>query len=398
MKGKIFNLVRKPIKEFLSFDKDVINYMIMHWCGGVFLIYASLIPVLMNKMGLSIINAGIIFSIAAIFDVLLTFILRKVFDRVSPNTGMALDWLTESLPAIIFGFASTGFHFMLGGLAQKVTNILNPVYKIYENEIFPEKNRSLVYTYHFITPEIFTVIIYPIVGYLLTYKFTEIIHLRYVFFICGIGYLFVALIPLKKLKRVEPTKIIFNKTKSHIPKKLYLGASAQIFVLIGLGLTSTLLTSYYILEKMNGSIMDILMLEVVRAIVVLITGMFTKNLNKYISDEKIAQYGIVFFMIFALLMVIANNYTIVLIAFVFQAIGDTIWFPSHSSLLMEYVPKSIRGEFFASLSSAGKLVNVLLPIISGLLAKYFGFFIPFCMAFVMFIIVCFIYQKLLKQI
>lgn len=396
--NKIIRAIKSPIYEFFSFDKEVIKYMAMHWIGGALLIYASLVPVLMNKMGINIMNAGIIFSVAAIFDVVFTYLLRKVFDRISPNTGMTLDWLTESLPAIIYGLASTSFHFLLGGLAQKITNVLNPIYMVYENEIFPEDKRTLIYTYHLMTPEIFTIILYPLIGYLLTYRFTDIRALRIVFLICGVGYLFVALIPYKGLKRVEPADISVKKTSIDIPKNLYLGAGAHILIMIGGGLTSTLLTSYYILDSMNGTIMDILMLEVVGAVIIVVTGLFTKNLNKHISEEKIAQYGIAFFIIFAILMVAAKSYIIILIAFMFQAIGSTVWYPSHNSILMKYVPKEKRGEFFGSMSSIRKFISMILPILSGVLAKSFGFLFPFGLALMAFVAACIVYQKLIKSV
>ncbi len=392
---QIVKIIKSPITEFLSFDKDIVKYMSMHWIGGVFLIYATLLPVFMNKLGLSIVNAGIIFSIAAVFDVVLTYIISKFLDRISPNTGMTLDWITESLPALIYGFASTSFHFVLGAIAGRVTNVLNPVYKVYENEIFPEEQRSLIYTYHLITPEVFTIILYPLIGYLLTYKFTSIMAFRIIFWVCGIAYLFVSLIPYKSLRWVKPIDISTEKTSIRFSKNLYMVALAEIMVFVGFGFTSTLLTSYYILDKMNGTVMDIHLLEVVGALIILVTGLFTKNLNSKISEEKIAQYGIIFLLVFAVLMIIARSYKIILVAYVFQAIGNTVWFPHHYSLLMKFVPKEKRGEFFGGISSLRKLIGMILPLVSGFLAKAFGFFVPFSLALICFVTVCIVYQRLL---
>jgi MFS family permease len=395
---KFRKFIKSQLNEFLSFDKDVIRYMSMHWAGGTLLIYSMLVPIFMNKLNISLVNAGIIFSIASIFDVIFTYIMSKFLDKISPNTGMTLDWLTESLPAIIYGFAATNIHFLFGALASKMTNILNPVYKVYENEIYPEEKRSLIYTYHIITPEVFTIIMYPLVGYLLSYKFTNIMAFRVIFWICGIGYLFVALIPYKGLRWVKPVEISKDKKTIKLPKNLRMGALAHILIFVGLGLISTLLTSYYILDTMNGTIMDIMMLEAIGALIVLITGLFTKNLNSWISEEKIAQYGIVFFMIFAILMAIGKSYSIIVIAYIFKAIGNTVWFPNHYTLLMKYVPREKSGEFFGSISAISKFLDMSLPLISGILAKKFGFFVPFLLAFVAFIMAGIVYQKLVKEI
>lgn len=391
-------LIKSPINEFLSFDKDVIRYMAMHWAGGTLLIYSVLVPIFMNKLNISIVSAGIIFSIASAFDVIFTYIMSKFLDKISPNTGMALDWVTESLPAIIYGFAATNVHFLFGALATKMTSILNPVYKVYESEIYPEEKRSLIYTYHLVTPEVFALIIYPLVGYMLSYKFTTIKAFRVIFWICGVAYLFVALIPYKGLKWVKPVEIAKDRKTIKLPKNLRIGALAHILIFVGLGLMSTLLTSYYILDKMNGTVMDIMMLEAIGSLIVLITGLFTKNLNSWISEEKIAQYGIIFFMIFAILMAVGKNYTIIVIAYIFRAIGNTIWFPNHYTLLMKYVPKEKSGEFFGSISAISKFLDMSLPIVSGILAKMFGFFVPFSLAFIAFIMAGTVYQKLVKQV
>lgn len=389
--------IQKPFQEFRSFDRNIIRYMAMHWAGGSLLIYATLLPVFMNKLGIDVVDAGVIFSLAALFDVVFTYVIGKFLDRISPNVGMGLDWVTESLPAIIYGLASTSLHFLMGTISKRVTNVLNPVYKVYENEIFPEEQRSLIYTYHLMTPEIFNIIVYAVVGYLLAFKFTSVLAFRVVFLVCGIGYLFVAMIPFKGLKWIEPVELAQRKNLIKLPKELYVTASAQIFMAIGSSFASSLITCYYILEKMNGTVFDILMLQVIMSAVVVITGLFSKNLERVLPQEKTAQYGVLCFVIFALLMVGARNYTVVVMANLFQAIGNTIWFPRHYSLLMKYVPKEKRGEFFSSLSSVSKLIDMVTPAVSAILAQKLGFFVPFALAFVAYAAVFVVYQLLLKR-
>ncbi|MGH4122438.1 MAG: MFS transporter [Clostridium sp.] len=394
---KILKFIKTPFNEFLNFDSDVKKYMMMHWCGGFLLIYTTVLPVFMYKMGINIITASTIFSIAAIFDMVLTYVISKFIDKVSPNTCIALDWLTEALPPLIYFIASTGFHFFLGAVTSRVTNVLNSSYQIYENEIYSEDKRSLIYTYHLITPEIFSIIFYPIIGYILTYKYPSINSFRILFLVCGLGYLFVALIPYKCLKWVEPVKIKTNKSLIKFSKSLYMIASAQILINAALGLVSGLLISYYILDKMNGTVMIIILLEVASSLIILITGLVTKNLTSFIAEEKIVQISLIFFILFIMLMIISKNYILIFIAYSFKAIGNTIWFPSHNSLLMKYIPKERRGEVFGNISSANKLIGIISPILSGILALQFGYFVPFSLSIMIFIIVVIIYQRIFRH-
>lgn len=396
---KAWMRVQAPVKEFKGFDKDAIRYMAMHWIGGGLLIYETILPAFMNMQNISVFEAGIMFSIASILDVILTYFLSKFFDRISPNIGMALDWLTESIPPLIYGFASSMGHFLLGRVAGRVTNVLNPVYKLYENEVYPEDKRSLLYAYHMMTPEIFTILFYPLIGYLLAYVFPTAAAFRVVFWICGVAYLFVALIPLKGMRWVEPVKITGEKSKTvgHFSRDLYLAASAEVMCSIGLGLTPTLVTSYYILQVMHGNVFHLILLEVFSGLIGITAGLFTKDWGMRMSEEKGAIYGTICMSIYSLMMIFSKNYAMILFATLFRSIGDIIWFPNHQALMMRRIPREKQGIFFGKLYSLKKFLAMLLPGVSCFLASQIGFYAPYAMGFGSLIIVCMIYQILRSQ-
>lgn len=391
------NKVLNIINEFKGFGSEVTRYILMHTIGGIFFSYNILLPVFMNKLHISISEAGLFFGLASIGDIFFTYILRKRFDKVSPNKCMALDWFTESWPVFIFAFATTKMHFFIGIITQKLTNILNPSYRIYENEVFVEKKRSLIYSYHLFVPEFATIIVFPILGYLLTYKFNSIFAYRVVFFIFGIGFIFVALIPYKVLKKVKPTIVdSSSRVKMHISKNLYLVAIAEILVVVATQFTSTFVTTYFILDKINGNLMQILLIEVVASVVTILSGILFRNVEKYISNEKVCQIGIILFIIYTLIMFFANNFTMVLIGNLINTVGHTIWFPSQTTLLMKLVPQKERGEFFASISTVSKLIVIVIPILAGVIASSAGFSIIFAIALFLYIILFAIYRILIN--
>lgn len=339
--------VLNVIYEFKSFGQDITMYILMHTIGGIFFSYTILLPVFMNKLNISISEAGVFLGIASINDLIFTYLLRRSFDKVSPNTCMALDWISESFPVIIFAFATTKLHFLIGSVAQKLTNILNPSYRIYENDIFPEEKRSLIYTYHLFVPQIMTIIIFPILGYVLTYKFNSIFAYRVTFLIFGLGFIGVSLIPYKVLKYVKPTKLNNTpKQKLHISKNLYLVATSEILVVVAREFTSVFITIYFVLDKLNGNLMQILIVEMIASIGTIITGILSRNIEKKLSNERICQLGIIIFIVYTSMMFLAKNFAMVLIANIINSIGHTIWFPAQSTLLMKLVPQKERGEFF----------------------------------------------------
>lgn len=395
----VWTKLTAPCREFMSFNRDTIRYMAMHWIGGGLLIYETILPAFMDLQGISVLEAGILFSLASILDVILTYVLSKFFDRISPNVGMALDWLTESIPPLIYGFATTMGHFLLGRVAGRITNILNPVYQVYENEVYPEERRSLIYSYHLITPHIFTILVYPLIGYLLAYVFPSAMAFRVVFWTCGAAFLFVAIIPWKGIRWVEPVRLSYEKVKAagRFTRDLYLAGAAEVMLSVGLGLSSGLVTSYFILDKLNGNVFHLIMLEVFEAVIGLVAGLFTRNWSKRMPEEWGAIYGTVFMACYAFIMIFARNYYMILLAFTLLSVGDTLWFPNHCALMMRKIPRDKQGLFFGKLSSLKKLLSMLLPGLTCYLASYFGFFVPFTLAFGSLVAVCIFYRLLINR-
>lgn len=395
---KSLNKILNPIREFRSFGKGVTQYILMHTIGGVFFSYTIILPVFMNKLEISISEVGIFFGLASIADLVFTYLLRKYFDKISPNTCMALDWFTESWPVLIFAFATTKLHLFIGAISQKLTNILNPAYRVYENEVFPEDKRSLIYTYHLFVPQIMAIVVLPVLGYLLTYKFNSIFAYRVVFFIFGIGFICLSLVPYKVLRFVKPTMLDTpSKNKISVSKNLYLIASAEILVIMSRQFTSMFVTTYFILDKINGDLMEIILIEIITSMAVIITGILFKNIEKYISNEKVCQIGIITFIIYTLIMFLAKDFTMVLVANIINSVGHTLWFPSQSAMLMKFVPEKERGQFFASISTISKFLSIIIPILAGFIISKAGFSIIFAISLFLYVVLYIIYKIILNN-
>ena len=96
-------------------------------------------------------------------------------------------------------------------------------------------------------------------------------------------------------------------------------------------------------------------------------------------------------------MFFAKNFKVVLLANVINTIGHTLWFPSQTTILMDFIPEKERGEFFATISSISKLVYVILPVLCGFIIQSFGFGVIFSIALFMYVIIFIIYKFLIKN-
>jgi len=378
-------------------DRSIVKYILMHTIGGFLMLYATLLPIFMNKLGIPILYYGVLMSLASIMDIAITFALSKKFDKISPNIGIALDWITESIPPFIYAFALSPLHFMFGIFATKLTNVLNPMYRVYESFIYPAENREKIYKYHLIIPETINVILLPVVGYLLTYTFPSIEAFRIVFFISGIGFIFLSSIPLKKLKWIEPQVVDFNKECATKPeqalsKVLIRLSIAEIFVMISMQMTSQFVLVYFLLDKIEGNTFHIFSINAFSALVLVLSGFMSKN--KKVSNGLFARSGIILLILYTGVLSISNSLWLVLLAILIGTIGRMKWFPAHSSLIMQYVPDESRGVFFGKLNSIGKIATFLVPVMTAMVVTLWGYSIVFSLAVALYIMSYFIYKNL----
>jgi DHA1 family multidrug resistance protein-like MFS transporter len=380
---------RSNIMRFSSFNIKAKRYILLHTIYSVLIISWVFLPVYLHELGLTIVEVGALFTLAGLAEVVLTYGAGKTLDKISCNYGLAIIDFFESIACFIFGLAQNYTHILIGRFVEKAGQIFTPSYAVYENEAYKEDYETM-YQYHVMVPEVVQLVVFPILGFVLTYVVFSVTAHRSFYIIVGACNFLVIFYILKILPDVTPGVSLKRELQVSLPRKLYVIAAAEILLQFGDAVGSQFVLAYYILDNLGGTFFSISMVEAVVSIAIILT--IIMSLKRKPEMIKAAKYGIFLMMIYGLLMSWAPNMWVIFIAYFILNIGHSLWFPRHRTLVMKLIPEEKRGEILGSIASLKKLIAVVGPLFAGLIASKIYILAPFVAQLITFIVIYFIYQ------
>lgn len=380
---------------FFSFNVKARRYMYLHMVYGVLIISWPLLPVYLFKLDFTLVEVGLLFSLAGLAEVVFTYVAGNLLDRIPCNYGLAFIDFFGGIASIIYGVSQNYYHIITGKLLDKIGWVFNPSYTVYENEAYREDYET-IYQYHVLAPEIVQLFAFPVLGYVLTYVFTSLTAYRLFFILLGVADFSVIIYILKILPRVEPKVSLKKKFQLSIPHKLYLVITAEVVLVFGKAVGSQFILVYYILQELQGTFFTVTVVEAVVSFAIILTVITT--LQKTLETVQTAQYGICFMIAYAVLMSWAPFIWIIFLAYFLGSIGDSLWFPRHRTLMMQLIPEERRGEILGTMSSLNKLVSIAAPVCASFLALKIYVLAPFVVQLLTLVTVFFIYRWIGKVV
>lgn len=380
---------------FFSFDMKARRYMYLHMMYAVLIISSPLFPVYLFRLNFTLVEVGLLFSLAGLAEVIFTYGAGRILDRIPCNYGLAFIDLFGGIASIVYGFSRNYYHIITGKLLDKVGWVFNPSYTVYENEAYRE-DYGTIYQYHLMTPEIVQLIAFPLLGFLLTYTFNSVAAYRSFFVLLGCANFFVILYILKILPRVEPSVSLERRFELSVPRKLYAVVIAEVVICFGEAVGSKFILVYYILYNLHGTFFTVTLVEAVVSLAIILTILL--SLKRKPETVRAAQYGIFFMMVYAVLMSWAPSVWIIFAAYFLVSIGNSLWFPRHRTLMMQFIPEERRGQILGTVSSLIKLVSIAGPLCASFLAVKIYVLAPFIVELVTLVAVFFIYRWIGKAL
>jgi MFS family permease len=364
------------------------------------MIYAVLIisipffPVYLYALEYTLVEMGVLFSLAALAEVIFTYVAGKLLDRIPCNYGLAFIDFFGAIASIVYGCAQSYYHILAGKLLERAGNVFTPSYTVYENEAYKEDYET-IYQYHLMTPEVIQLVAFPVLGYLLTYVFTSIKAYRLFFIILGLTNFLVIIYILKGLPTVKPAVSVEQQYQLSVPTGLYAVVAAETILVFGRAVGSGFVLVYYILDNLKGTFFTVTAVEAVVSLAIITTIIFT--LRRKPDMVKAAQYGIVLMIVYAALMSWAPVVWVIFLAYFLNSVGHSLWFPRHRTLLMNLIPEEKRGEILGTISSLKKVVYIIGPIFAAFIAVKVYILAPFVVQLGTLVAVFFIYQWIGKR-
>lgn len=380
--------------KFFTFDIKARRYMYLHMIYAVLIISVPFFPVYLYALDYTLVEMGLLFSLAALAEVIFTYAAGKLLDRIPCNYGIAFIDFFEAVALIVYGIAQNYYHILTGKLLERIGNVFTPSYTVYENEAYKEDYET-IYQYHLMAPEIVQLVAFPVLGFLLTYMFTSVRAYRLFFIMLGLANFMVILYILRGLPRVEPAVSMEQKLELSLPTGLYAVVGAEIMLVFGNSVGSHFILIYYILDTLKGTFFTVTAVEAVVSSAIIITIML--SLYKKPDMVKAAQCGIVLMMVYAALMSWAPAVWVIFLAYFLNSVGHSLWFPRHRALLMNMIPEEKRGEILGTMASLNKIIFIVAPFFAAFIAVNVYILAPFMVQLITLIMVFFIYQWIGKR-
>ncbi|BBE31714.1 MFS transporter [Tepiditoga spiralis] len=361
-------------------NKNVKRYLFMSSIPAFSFITILISPMFANKLGLSVYEAGMVFSIVYGVQSILTFLIGKLFEKRSPNYGITIGRTLFGIGNLVLAYS---FNFKLYLFAQILIGSFDmffPLLSMYERAIISPKNRNKFYTLLPIISEGVKAVLFIPMLFFIDYDKTPITFYRTVFLIVFLLNLVYSLFMLKVFPKVKNgNELTKSHSLNHNPnKRKYLTVLLnQILFFSNFGFGSYLIISYYVKESLNGDTKIMLIYEIIFSLIVLSSIFWRKHIK--MNAEKTLIIG-TFIMSFFYFLLMFKSWTTFFLSHAVLAIGFTLWISAKEPLKQEYAPKEFgRWEgFFNGIQIFSKIFT---PILAGFIASKFSYSMVFLISF-----------------
>ena len=199
--------------------RDAKAYMLYHTLIAPGLIVWILFPLYLMETGYSILEVGAFFTAVNIISIPLTYLFGKLFNRWDIKKGLIAIDILDGIAYVLYGLAKGSIAPLMlfaGRTIEKLSTVLYPLYRAYEQIIYPEDKYEEIFAWHLRLPEIARLITFPVMGYFLGYVYPGPESYRWVFIFFGlfsavtVAYLWHFLPSVGREERITPEGFTFR--------------------------------------------------------------------------------------------------------------------------------------------------------------------------------------------
>jgi len=357
--------------KWSEIPRDAKAYMLYHTIIAPQLIVWTLLPLYMMYSGYSVLEVGAFFTAVNIIAIPLTYLLGRAFNKWDTKKGLMVIDALDGIAYVLYGFAKgTIAPIMLftGRTVEKLSTVLYPLYRAYEQIIYPEDKYKEIFAWHLRLPEISRLITFPILGYIFGYLWNTTDHYRLAFLFFGllsiptIAYIWFFLPSVRKEERITPEEFTFKVSEF----KLLL--IFETLLTLAWALAPEIVLINYVVFVLHKTIFEVTLIACASSISSIIGTYASERIPKG-KGFQVIGVGMFLSALYALIMTLSPPFWLALVAYVIESFGDTFWFPFYRSWQFSLIPKERASEFHAAISSYNRLIGLVTPFIAGALAS-----------------------------
>ena len=358
------------------------SYMLLNSITSYSFITFILTPMYASKMGLSVLNVSIIFSISYAIQTILTFWLGKHFENKSPNYGLAFGRLLYGMGNLIFAFTLNPIEFLIAQLFINATDLFLPLVSMYERGITTPSKRHRFYQILVLVSETTKASAYIPIVLFLNLKSSPLMFYKTLFIsVALLNILYFLLMSRGKVVPFIKTGSTLNEEqeKSHIPnfKRYIFITITQTIIFSTFSFGSYLIISYFVKNNFAGNAKTMILYEIVFSLTVLSSFIWKRYLKPNLFWFLT---GMIFISLFYLTLAFARNMFLFYLSHSFLGVGFVMWFTTKEPLKQMYAPKRF-GRWEGLFSSISMISKIFLPTIAGWIATVYSYSSVFMISF-----------------
>jgi len=349
------------------------RYILYHCIVTPLLFVWYVVPYLMLESGLSVAEAGVIFTAGSAASACLNFLVGRWLDRGCPNTIMAVISLIEGASYLLYylAFTTRSVVWILAGVViEKVSFGLYPVYAVYEYEAYPEEIREKAYVYHNVLPFASQALTYPLIGYVLgVLSPTRETMLAGLLAVALLSFAY-ALLPLYWLPRVAGARRVKEKeaARGGIPREFYPVALALILIGFSASLAPPLILVNLFREVLGGGLFEVSLYETVAAVTMVALSLPLLRVRKELGRYMVVL-GLSLICASDIALVCGRTLGLALAAAFLASAGYAVMDPFLMDILFSRIPKEKKGTLLGGIAGIRRIIAIASPAIAGLLAE-----------------------------
>ncbi len=349
------------------------RYIFYHCMVTPLLFVWYIVPYLMLESGLSVAEAGVIFTIGSAASACLNFFVGRWLDRGCPNTIMAVISLMDGASYLLYYLAFTTksvLWILTGVVVEKISFGLYPVYAVYEYEAYPEEIREKAYVYHNVLPFASQALTYPLIGYVLgVLSPTRETMLAGLLAVAFLSFVY-ALLPLYWLPKVAGTRRVEREeaTGGSIPREFYPVALALILIGFSASLAPPLILVNLFREVLGGGLFEVSLYEAVAAVTMIAFSLPLLRVRKELGRYMVAL-GLSLICASDIALVCGRTLGLALAAAFLASAGYAVMDPFFMDILFSKIPEDKKGALLGGIAGVRKIVSIASPAVAGLLAE-----------------------------
>ncbi|WP_297495538.1 MFS transporter [Thermococcus sp.] len=357
--------------KWSEIPREAKAYMLYHTLISPGLIVWILFPLYLMETGYSVLEVGAFFTAVNLVSIPLTYLFGRAFNRWDIKKGLIAVDVLDEVAYVLYGLASGAaapLILFLGRTVEKLSTMLYPLYRAYEQIIYPEDKYEEIFAWHLRLPEILRVLTFPLMGYILGHLYPGPESYRWAFMLFGlfsgvtIAYIWRFLPSVRREERLTPPGFTFKVGEF----KLLLAFEALLTLAWELAPEIVLIN--YIIFVLHRTVFEVTLVAVVSSLASIIGTYASERVPKGKGFQAIAL-GMFLNTLYALLMALAPPLWAVLVVHALGDFGNTLWFPFYRAWMFKLIPKERASEFHAAISSYRKVIGIVTPFIAGALAS-----------------------------